>query len=156
MQDILAKTFHVSLSYTYCIGQLKKAWTVNFLYRSETQYIPHAPILVFEVCWTVLIYVIWQIGQFCLAVAKAKKHLDIFESKHLHSNVKDTMAIGIYLYCCRHFYVQKLICRSKLATPGAVLNLRYLAFRSVIRKLNIIQSFSSSVLQVSWIKGGVA
>lgn len=28
------------------------------------------------------------------------------------------MAIGIYLYCYRHFYVQKVICHSKLELQG--------------------------------------
>jgi len=53
-----------------------------------------------------------------MATAKAKKYLDIFQRKHLYLNLKYTMATGIYLYCCRWFYVQRLVCHSKLASQG--------------------------------------
>lgn len=62
-----------------------------------------------------LIYVKEKICPFGLAVARAEEHLEIFQSKHLNSNSKDTMATGIYLpVLLQTLDVQTLVCHSKL------------------------------------------
>lgn len=66
------------------------------------------------------------------------------------------MATGVYLpVLLQTLDVQTLLCHSKVPSQEECSIWDILAFKSVIRKLEIIHTFSSSILQVIWIKGGV-
>lgn len=91
--------------------------------------------------WTMLIHVG---GKIC--PLGAEEHLEIFQNKHLNSNWNDASAAADTWCADTPLSLQAAI------TGGECSIWDISAFRSVIRKLKIIHTFSSSILQVIWIK----